>query len=90
MQERACAAVDGRSSRQHIVDEDQAPASHRGLAVRQHAKRTLDIGRPLGPREAELLRGAFYAFERAGAHRQAGFFGNCGREHSRRIETPRP
>src|SRR4029077_13676713 len=53
--ERPGAAVDRSVGSQHVVNQDEAAAGDRGLALVRHAKRALDVGSPLRPRQPDLL-----------------------------------
>jgi hypothetical protein len=83
-------AIHRRSRCQHVIEEDEAPTGNGGFAVSRHAKCALNIGGAFGPRQADLLRRRFDAFEGAGNDRHAGLTRYDGRQHGRLIEAPRP
>jgi hypothetical protein len=56
-QQRSGAGVHGRTRRQDIVDQHNAAAGNRRLTVGGDLERTLDVARPLWPRQADLLLG---------------------------------
>jgi hypothetical protein len=51
-QECPRAGLDGRSRRQHIIDEDETGSVGRGFAVIGHGERALDIGGALDMRQS--------------------------------------
>jgi hypothetical protein len=54
-QQRPGAGIDGGPGGQHVVDQDEPPSMHGGRVAGGNAERPLDVGGPLGARQADLL-----------------------------------
>src|ERR1700733_2909824 len=66
-----------------VVDQYEAAACDRGVALRRYAKRTLDIGGAFRPGQPDLLHRRLDALERGGRDRQAAFGRDRGGKHGR-------
>ena len=58
--------------------------------LRRHAERALHVGGPLGSRQPDLLRRRLDALERAGGTGTPLARRDCGGQHGRLVEAPRP
>jgi len=89
-QQRPRAAVHGRPRREYIVDQHEFAPGHFGLTLGGYAECPLDVLRPSGLAQPDLLRRGLDALERAVEHDSAAHLADDLSQQGGLIEATHP